>query len=87
VVGSLKKKQLKAIEGQIEAAVQADEPNARKVEILNSGKGIGPVTVSTLVAELPEPGQLNRQEIAQLVGVAPMNNNVCWQKENPKKWP
>ena len=47
VVGSLKK-QLKAIEGQIETAVQADEPNARKVEILNSVKGVGPVTVSTI---------------------------------------
>ena len=74
VLGSLKK-QLKAIEGQIETAVQADEPNARKVEILNSVKGVGPVTVSTLVAELPELGQLNRQEIAKLVGVAPMNND------------
>jgi len=47
VVGSLKK-QLKVIEGQIETAVQADEPNARKVEILNSVKGVGPVTVSTI---------------------------------------
>lgn len=74
VLGSLKK-QLKAIEGQIETAVQADEPNARKVEILNSVQGVGPVTVSTLVAELPELGQLNRQEIAKLVGVAPMNND------------
>ena len=74
VLGSLKK-QLKAIEGQIETAVQADEPNARKVEILNSVKGVGPVTVSTLVAELPELGQLNRQEIAKLVGVAQMNND------------
>ena len=59
VVGSLKK-QLKVIEGQIEKAVQADEPNARKVEIQNSVKGVGPVTVSTLVAELPELGQPDR---------------------------
>ena len=33
------------------------------------------VTVSTIVAELPELGKLNRQEIAKLVGVAPMNND------------
>ena len=50
----------------------ADEANARKVEILNSVKGIGPVTVSTIVAELPELGKLNRKEVAKLVGVAPM---------------
>jgi len=65
VTGSLKE-QLKAIEGQIQTAIQDDEPNARKVEILNSVKGVGDVTVSTLVAELPELGQLNRQQIAKL---------------------
>ncbi|TWW08555.1 hypothetical protein E3A20_23150, partial [Planctomyces bekefii] len=50
-------------------------PNARTVEIRNSVKGIGPVTVSTIVAELPELGKLNRHEVAKLVGVAPMNND------------
>lgn len=74
VLGSLKK-QLKAIDTQIETAVQTDELNVRKIEILKSVKGIGPVTVSTFVAELPELGQLNRQEIAKLVGVAPINND------------
>ena len=51
--------------------MDADVANARTVEILNSVKGIGPVTVSTIVAELPELGKLNRKEIAKLVGVAP----------------
>ena len=37
--------------------------NTRTVEILNSVKGIGPVTVSTIVAELPELGKLNRQSL------------------------
>ena len=50
-------------------------PNARKVEILNSVKGIGPVTISTILAELPELGKLNRQKIAKLAGVAPINND------------
>ena len=49
--------------------------NARKVEIMESVKGIGAVTISTLLAELPELGKLNRAEIAKLVGVAPMNND------------
>ena len=56
---------------RIAKAMDADVANARTVEILNSVKGIGPVTVSTIVAELPELGKLNRQEIAKLVGVAP----------------
>ena len=60
---------------RISSAIDADVANARTVEILNSVKGIGPVTVSTIVAELPELGKLNRQEVAKLVGVAPMNND------------
>ena len=42
---------------------------------MESVKGIGAVTISTLLAELPELGKLNRGEIAKLVGVAPMNND------------
>lgn len=37
--------------------------------------GVGPVTSRTLVAELPELGQLDRQKIAALVGVAPVNRD------------
>ena len=69
------KKQLESLDKQIADAVNADESNTRKVEILNSVKGIGPVTVSTIVAELPELGMLNRQEVAKLVGVAPINKD------------
>jgi transposase len=35
--------------------------------------GIGPTTALTLLAELPELGQLDRQAIAALVGVAPLS--------------
>ena len=34
--------------------------------------GIGPVVSRTLLADLPELGQLNRKQIAALVGVAPL---------------
>lgn len=49
--------------------------NQRKVEILQSAKGIGKVTTSVLLAQLPELGKLNREQIAKLVGVAPMNRD------------
>ena len=68
-------KQLEKVDCLIGKAVEADQENARKIEILRSAKGVGPVTVSTLVAELPELGQLNRGQISKLVGVAPMNND------------
>jgi transposase len=44
-------------------------------DLLQSVPGIGPVVARTLLAELPELGQLNRRAIAKLVGVAPMNRD------------
>jgi transposase len=78
------KRQMKTMDEQITAAVNADKPNARRVEILQSVKGLGPVTVSTFVAELPELGQLNRQEVAKLVGVAPINHDSGQSKGKRK---
>jgi transposase len=40
-------------------------------QLLRSAGGIGPVATATLIAELPELGQLTRRQIAALVGVAP----------------
>ncbi|MDE1169365.1 MAG: transposase [Pseudomonas sp.] len=42
---------------------------------LMSVKGVGPVTVASLLCYLPELGSLDRREIAALVGVAPYNND------------
>jgi transposase len=69
------KKQVKTIDERMGKCVKADTGNARRIEILASVKGLGPITVSTLLAELPELGQLNRGQIAKLVGVAPMNRD------------
>jgi transposase len=41
--------------------------------LLQSVPGVGPVRATTLIAELPELGQLDRKQIAALVGVAPLN--------------
>jgi len=68
-------KQTQTVDRLIAEAVAADQQNARKIEILQSVKGVGAVTVSTFLAELPELGTLNRGQIAKLVGVAPMNND------------
>jgi transposase len=47
----------------------------RKAELLNSVPGVGPVFISSMIAELPELGTMNRKQIAALVGVAPFNND------------
>ena len=44
-----------------------------KDDLLRSAPGVGPVLSTTLLAELPELGTLNRKKIAALVGVAPYN--------------
>lgn len=69
------KKQVKVIDQRLETCVQENTEHTRKIEILESVKGIGPVAISTFLAELPELGQLNRGQIAKLVGVAPMNHD------------
>ena len=43
--------------------------------LLDSVKGVGPVTIMTFTSALPELGQLGRRQIAKLVGVAPLAND------------
>ena len=50
------RKQVKTIDERLAQCVQADTANTHKVEILKSVKGIGAVTISTMLAELPELG-------------------------------
>jgi transposase len=69
------KKQLKVIDAKLKKCLADDSGNARKIEIINSVKGFGTVATCTFLAELPELGQLNREEIAKLVGVAPLNRD------------
>jgi transposase len=44
-------------------------------DLLTSVPGIGDVTAHTLIADLPELGQLDRRRVAALVGVAPINRD------------
>jgi transposase len=46
-----------------------------KSTLLQSVPGVGPITALTLIAALPELGQLSRREVAALVGVAPLNRD------------
>jgi transposase len=59
----------------VAAAIHASPLWRAKDEILQSTPGVGPILARTLVAEVPELGVLNRQEIAALIGVAPFNRD------------
>jgi transposase len=49
--------------------------HAALAALLDSVKGVGPATISTLIAEVRELGKLNRHEIGKLIGVAPLNRD------------
>ncbi len=67
-------KQKKNIDSQLAQLIKTSK-HQRKIEILSSAKGVGVVTISTLLTELPELGSLNRRQVAKLVGVAPFNRD------------
>ena len=64
-------KQIDAIDERITKMID-DNPDWNEMDkILQSVPGVGPKTSQMLISALPELGNLNRQEIAALVGVAP----------------
>jgi len=67
--------QIKQIEKMIEAQIDDDDTLKSQSERLQQVKGIGKVTASTLLAELPELGKLTRNEAGALAGVAPYNRD------------
>ena len=69
------KKELVSIDRQLDRLVDSCAQWRQKRDLLLSAKGVGNVLAYTLLSELPELGQLNRKEIAALVGVAPMNRD------------
>ena len=69
------RKEAKTLDKELDAMLSLDEANQRKLEILESVKGIGPVTRSMIISKLPELGKLNRGQIAKLAGVAPINRD------------
>ena len=64
---------LATLDNDIETLLRASPLWRENDDLLQSAPGIGPVCARTLVLELPELGTLNRQQIAALVGVAPLN--------------
>ncbi len=69
-------KQLAEAEKQILETIDRDDDDWReKLKRLKSVPGVGDATAAALIAELPELGKLNRQQVAALVGVAPMNRD------------
>lgn len=72
--------EIEALEQQISQGIKANPAWAETAKRVESVPGVGFITAATLVADLPELGQLNRQKIAALVGVAPFNHDSGKQR-------
>src|SRR4029077_3044832 len=68
-------KQLNINEYDLDQAIKETPVWREKADLLKSVPGVGRVTVSTMLALLPELGTLTRKQIAALVGVAPFNRD------------
>jgi transposase len=64
-------KELASLDTDIDDAVRGSPAWRDKEDLLASVPGVGPVIARTLMAELPELGQLGRKQIAALAGLAP----------------
>jgi len=81
-IGGLRR-QLKSVERRLRELIQRSPVWQEQQQLLVSVPGVGPVLATTLLADVPELGHLNRKQIAALVGVAPLNRDsgtLCGQR-------
>lgn len=79
-------RRLKGVNQQLAQALRTSPVWREKDRQLRSAPGVGPVLATTLLADLPELGHLNRKEIAALVGVAPFNRDSGNQRGKRMIW-
>ncbi len=78
--------EIATLDAEIAAQVQADPTWTETDKQLRSVPGVGRILATTLLAELPELGQLDRRQIASLVGVAPLNRDSGRQRGKRTFW-
>lgn len=77
---------LKDLDKEMKTRIK-DMPEWReKGKIIQSVPGVGPITMRTLLALLPELGKLSRKEIAALTGLAPFNRDSGKYKGQRHIW-
>jgi transposase len=63
------------LDRQIADLIEGDDDWRGRHAILTSVPGVGATTAGVLVTDLPELGRVSREELAALVGVAPVNQD------------
>lgn len=68
-------RQIQSADDDLNGRVEQSPLMQRKLEVMSSAPGVGPLTATALIAQLPELGTLNEKRISALVGVCPFNRD------------
>ena len=68
-------RQLRDVDGELRRLIKASPIWREREDLLRSPPGCGPVLAMTLMATLPELGQLSRKGISALAGLAPFSQD------------
>jgi transposase len=79
-------KKLGRIDSGLQGKIEESPIQSEKYRLLQSVPGVGPNLAVTLLIELPELGNLNRRQIATLVGVAPLNHDSGTRRGKRSPW-
>jgi transposase len=69
------RKEIAKLDAAIARLIETDDDWRQKADLLKSVPGVGTQSAASLLAELPELGKLNRQQISALAGLAPFNRD------------
>ena len=67
--------EIQRIEKRLSKYIEEQTEWSEKQAILKSAPGVGDALVYTILADLPELGNLSRNQVGSLVGLAPMNRD------------
>jgi len=80
------RQQLRDVDTALQSLIRQSPVWREQEDLLRSVPGVGPVLATTLLADLPELGRLNRRQIAALVGLAPLNWDSGQQRGTRHIW-
>ena len=66
---------MKEADSDLDQSIRSSPLWQHKAEIMQSIPGVGRVTATSLLADVPEIGTLNRREISALIGVCPFSRD------------
>lgn len=79
-------KELETINEALKNQIATNETYSKKKQILSSIKGVGAITATSMLCELPELGTLKPKQIAALAGLAPFNRDSGTLKGKRTIW-